>query len=78
MRAHVLTIDVEGNVERSDYVDLPATELTQEVCAEHATGSKAMSGMDHVHFVRGTAQSIVVEIAQDKPWTWRKVIYTAA
>lgn len=78
MRVHVLTIAADGQVERSDYIDMPGSDLTKEACKAHAIGQEQGSPMDQVHIVRGTASSIVVEVAQDKPWTWRKVIYTVA
>lgn len=78
MRVHVLTINAEGHVERSDYTDMQGSELTKEACMAHALGGNKPTEMDNVFFVRGTAGSIVVECAQDKPWTWRKVIYTVA
>ena len=80
MRVHVLTIAADGQVERSDYIDMPGSDLTKEACKAHALSQEDVDGseIEHVHIVRGTAGSIVVEVPQDEPWTWRKVIYTVA
>lgn len=80
MRVHMIVIAADGQVERSDYIDMPGSDLTKEACKAHALGQEDEDGspMDQVHVVRGSASSIVVEVAQDKPWTWRKVIYTVA
>jgi hypothetical protein len=82
MRVHMLVIDINGTVERSDYIDMPGSDLTREACKAHAFEFEGDDDcmMNNMLGGRGhtVASSIVVELAQNKPWTWRKVIYTVA